>query len=1372
MSHGNAIDVSHGMLLNEKSSARPLDRASQKGTMELVRFASLLHFVRSPNLRLGILGIAAFACSDSDPGLNVRLQWPDGRPQFERNPFLFFEVMLQAEATPVRVDGPTPLVPGSLEVLLPGLPVDTPLVLRARVQAAPYRNARVLYIGEGPVTIPKEAPAEATIEMRRADGSEVLPDGPAPPDPNRISFVRRPWGRAGNVPEQVLTGQPGAAEPGVRVVVFDGPDLASASVLRDGLVARDGSFSISLASDPLGTVFVAATEGSGLASDQDPTTPGLRGTEIRRVEWTAAFGGKESGSTFRNPHRVVSTGNFDASLIQASSSVVELSGEEYARLFRGDAPGPQVRPTRRWLRPPESTAPENRAGAAMAFDPVRGRTVLFGGFGEQGNDLADTWEWDGRRWRRVEVLGGVPTARSGHGLVFSDPAEAVLLFGGGFGDRVLRDLWSFDGVRWTRLGEGPADIGGYSAQSAFDSSRRRLVVFGGCRDVACADLASGTWVWDGQGWRRLEPRGTEPPARRGGCLAPLADGTMLLVGGEEARNALATTSWVLDGDTWSEVSGATPPGRRFPSCATRDDDVLLFGGLGTSGAFNDVWRFSRGTWTPEPSPSSPSVPDRRFQSAAAYDRHREAMAVFSGAAPTPSSDTWLYRPGRWTAATGGTSETGGTRKTAAGPSEAASAYLPDFDAVVLHGGRFGRDVSDVMRVWSEGRWIEVSVGNGPRPSGRWGHSAAYDPRDRRMYIFGGSDADGVVLDETWSFSFETFTWSQLPTPTALVARRGHAMAYSPDLGGTVLFGGEDRDRTYGDTWLLTEAGWQLLYPESPSRPEPRAWTDMAHDATRSRILLYGGTVRRSPAQGGRRSTDDTWELTATGWARIGFPAMAVRPPPLSRHRVIADEIGDFGVVGGCTFLDGTCLSATYAVWLLSAGEWLDLTPRTSPLPSLYGHIAEYRPFSSSILVYGGIDGTGGGVVPGTHSFQQGAWMELRSQRARPAPRLNGRVAHDPGLDRTILYGGCTGLACSQLKGATWEWNGFGWERLVHETPPGLLPLPPLSEPALAPVPGGGLVVTQASARWTWDGAQWRFEGLDAPLFLRARGAFDPAGERTLLFGNTPTGFAFAELNASGIRNLPISGAPERFGVALAFDTRRNRLVAYGGCETEACQDVSDALVEWSTEGGWQPVPKRDPWPPPVAFGAAGFDAASGRTVLVGGLSDRLRPDVWEWDGNAWERVEIVGEGPAARVRAAGTFDGRRDEFVLFGGFVDGQTLEDTWLLPTGAGRRAGFIASFDLEASGLDLDRVAQLEISGAAQPAPQVRVWRSTDSRWVTQATHRSSPSFTVNFDSPERFREIPTPSGQVHVAILGAADGRGTSVTLEQLELVVTTE
>jgi hypothetical protein len=46
-------------------------------------------------------------------------------------------------------------------------------------------------------------------------------------------------------------------------------------------------------------------------------------------------------------------------------------------------------------------APSKRGSPAMAYDPERKKIILYGGFDSGGNDLDDTWEWDGSQWNCI-----------------------------------------------------------------------------------------------------------------------------------------------------------------------------------------------------------------------------------------------------------------------------------------------------------------------------------------------------------------------------------------------------------------------------------------------------------------------------------------------------------------------------------------------------------------------------------------------------------------------------------------------------------------------------------------------------------------------------------------------------------------------------------------------------------------------------------------------------------------------------------------------------------------------------------------------------------------------------------------------------------
>ncbi len=158
-----------------------------------------------------------------------------------------------------------------------------------------------------------------------------------------------------------------------------------------------------------------------------------------------------------------------------------------------------------------------------------------------------------------------------------------------------------------------------------------------------------------------------------------------------------------------------------------------------------------------------------------------------------------------------------------------------------------------------------------------------------------------------------------------------------------------------------------------------------------------------------------------------------------------------------------------------------------------------------------------------------------------------------------------------------------------------------------------------------------------------------------------------------------SPPPARENAMFAYDSRRDRLVMFGGVgQVGLFGDV------WEWDGGqWTSVPVTS-GPLARALGGMAFDAAHAQTVLFGGASGTPHDDTWLWDGASWTSADV--EGPSARQMPLMVYDGKR--VVLFGGKpLSGPLLTDTWvwdgtqwtqLFPAHAppGRESG-VASFD-----------------------------------------------------------------------------------------------
>jgi hypothetical protein len=207
--------------------------------------------------------------------------------------------------------------------------------------------------------------------------------------------------------------------------------------------------------------------------------------------------------------------------------------------------------------------------------------------------------------------------------------------------------------------------------------------------------------------------------------------------------------------------------------------------------------------------------------------------------------------------------------------------------------------------------------------------------------------------------------------------------------------------------------------------------------------------------------------------------------------------------------------------------------------------------------------------------------------------------------------------------------------------------------------------------------------------------YDAAGERVIVTsGSSP----YADGNCCAMFNdlwafdgarwsaLPSSG-PQMSGMRLAFDSKRNRVVSFGGWISGQSQTSFRALERnaWVSIGDNSEMPASEP--------GFVYDAARDRFVAFGGSAGRgqAHADTWEHDGTKWTKV--ASAGPAARQAFVMVYDERRRRTVVFGGSgvatppTPGATFGDLWefdgakwteiTAPNGPGARFASGATYD-----------------------------------------------------------------------------------------------
>jgi len=226
---------------------------------------------------------------------------------------------------------------------------------------------------------------------------------------------------------------------------------------------------------------------------------------------------------------------------------------------------------------------------------------------------------------------------------------------------------------------------------------------------------------------------------------------------------------------------------------------------------DDVWELSLSgtpTWTEIHPTGTP--PSGRLAGAAVYDPMRQRFIGFGGTVGTPV-DTWILNlndEASWdTTATDGTTPNGGYGMT--------SVYDAKEDRMIIFGGSVSAGYYGVnnnvyeLRLRPETpQWNYIDTSGLP-PVARRSGTAIFDPMRNRMVIFGGWDSteNGTAsfLGDTWALSFDGQpTWTQLaPAGTVPTGRDAMSAAYDPVNDRMVVFGGWSGAQMLGDTQFLS-----------------------------------------------------------------------------------------------------------------------------------------------------------------------------------------------------------------------------------------------------------------------------------------------------------------------------------------------------------------------------------------------------------------------------------------------------------------------------------------------------------------------------------------------------------------------------------------
>jgi len=558
--------------------------------------------------------------------------------------------------------------------------------------------------------------------------------------------------------------------------------------------------------------------------------------------------------------------------------------------------------------------PSARTQSRMAFDARSSHLVLFGGLAafdsgtKQAYDLDDTWEWTGDRWIQM-FPATIPPARSIHVMVYDPLRARTLMFGGKSGKTDLNDMWSYASGQWTNLEPATVPPARTFTGAAYDKDRDRIVLFGGTQSNADGTAATNlydTWEFDGTTWNQVNNDGPQN-------IKPLlaydeARHEMLMIVEETTTLTPHMFRFDASNGTWSEITGVTLPEcvndgvlRYQPTTQT----VIFTGGVCTSKT-SGTYEWDGSNWTKlTPTTAAPLTAG----AASAYDAAREQIVTFGG---TFSSGeilpvTYAFKDGNWTAL---------TDLSAPGPRSLQVFRADPTNKIIWMFG--GIDESSTLAdLWKyvNGSWLRVTYDNTnstapasclspasafdtdrqklvvvcsdsvvyewdgeawkkfeslkPTPPLRRFSGMVYDRQVKKTVLFGGWD-EANYLDETWLWDGAAWTRVKNKPPTA---RSNTSMWFDPKLNKTVVYGGigritqDDRTTRYADMWSFDGNGWTNM--NISSTPGARYGAQVVVDPRNDHVVLFGGlAVKTDGTVQTQVYKNDTWEWDGASWKQL------------------------------------------------------------------------------------------------------------------------------------------------------------------------------------------------------------------------------------------------------------------------------------------------------------------------------------------------------------------------------------------------------------------------------------------------------------------------------------------------------------------------
>ncbi|MCK5304225.1 MAG: hypothetical protein KAJ72_03180, partial [Candidatus Heimdallarchaeota archaeon] len=178
------------------------------------------------------------------------------------------------------------------------------------------------------------------------------------------------------------------------------------------------------------------------------------------------------------------------------------------------------------------------------------------------------------------------------------------------------------------------------------------------------------------------------------------------------------------------------------------------------------------------------------------------------------------------------------------------------DRIIMYGGLTETGESyRVFETWSydynTNEWIKLITDNSPYASNA---IIAYDSESEKIISFGGSHAEHVESDQTWIYDYIDNTWTQVAPSNVPKMRSGQKMVYDFESDVVIMFGGtlhkdgnpDGVGLRFNDTWSYDYNTNTWTNITSATYPLNYAFDSVAYDIESDLVIVFGGTNDDNP----------------------------------------------------------------------------------------------------------------------------------------------------------------------------------------------------------------------------------------------------------------------------------------------------------------------------------------------------------------------------------------------------------------------------------------------------------------------------------------------------------------------------------------------